>query len=224
MELKSGIYCIENLINGKKYIGQGIDVKKRMNRNHKDTLAIYNAIKKYGKENFSRKVIVYCEDWELDRLEIECIRIFHSRKSDWGYNILLGGNVSRKGMKNSEESKKKQSELMSGKNHPMYGTHPSFKTMQLMSENHADVNGKNNSRFDTKLLSASSKYYGVSKHIYKEKYVYWLAYIIENKKRKDLGQYKTEIEAALARDKYIIENNLPRKLNFPKECENKQVI
>ena len=51
-----GIYLIENKINGKKYIGQSINIYKRFrehcflsNKNHS---YIDNAIHKYGKENF----------------------------------------------------------------------------------------------------------------------------------------------------------------------------
>ena len=56
--MTAGIYCIENLINRKKYIGQGLNVEKRMSRNHLRCLVLSNAIKKYGKENFKKYVIL----------------------------------------------------------------------------------------------------------------------------------------------------------------------
>ena len=52
MNSLSGIYCIENKINGKKYVGQSLDVHYRMNRNHRDSPALNNAIKTYGLDNF----------------------------------------------------------------------------------------------------------------------------------------------------------------------------
>ena len=57
--MRAGIYCIENLFNGKKYIGQGTNVEKRMWQYHRECDIVYAAIKKYGKENFKRYVIEY---------------------------------------------------------------------------------------------------------------------------------------------------------------------
>lgn len=47
---ESGIYCFENKINGKTYIGQAQDIRKRVQQhlNSKDTLYFHNAIRKYG--------------------------------------------------------------------------------------------------------------------------------------------------------------------------------
>ena len=107
MKKLSGIYCIENLVNGKKYIGQGENVLRRMSNKHTDSDILNNAFEKYGKDNFKRYVICYCEISELPQLEIECIKIFHSHKTDWGYNISWGGSAPMRGRRHSEESKKK---------------------------------------------------------------------------------------------------------------------
>ena len=190
--MKSGIYCIENLINGKKYIGQSKNVEKRMAHYHSRCHALLEAMKKHGKENFKAYVILLCEDAELNRLEIECIKIFSSHVRENGYNISLGGSIpillERKTV--SKETRKK------------------------LSDNHADFNGENNPRFGKKLSGASSKYFGVTlTKIGKQ--TYWKTRFWLNKKVISLGYYKTENEAALARDNYIIENNLPNPLNFP---------
>lgn len=45
----------------------------------------------------------------------------------------------------------------------------------------------------------------------------WFAKLMINGKNIHIGSFKTSIEAAKARDKYIIENNLPHTLNFKRE-------
>lgn len=44
----------------------------------------------------------------------------------------------------------------------------------------------------------------------------WRARIAINKQTIEIGRYASKIEAAKARDKYIIDNKLNRTLNFPK--------
>jgi group I intron endonuclease len=114
--MKAGIYIIENLINGKKYVGQGINVKNRMQAYHKHCVALNRAIKKYGRKNIKRYIVLYCEECELDYYEMECIRIFHSHVSENGYNLSKGGS-SNFGFSHSPESILK----MSGPNNHNYG-------------------------------------------------------------------------------------------------------
>lgn len=106
--MKSGIYCIENKINGKKYIGQGIDVEKRMWQQHKNCKHLENALKKYGADNFERYIIEYCSVEELDDKEEFYIKEMKSHVSVNGYNLLWRG-FSRRGTHHSEETKKKLS-------------------------------------------------------------------------------------------------------------------
>ena len=73
-----GIYKIENLINGKVYIGQSTDIKDRWHR-HKLYAKkqysndgkryyqhLYNAMRKYGLNNFSFEVLEETSEEELD--------------------------------------------------------------------------------------------------------------------------------------------------------------
>lgn len=94
-----GIYKIENLINGKVYIGQSVQLKKRWgvhkakakeNKRHDDN-HLYSAMKKYGIENFKYDVIEYCSVEELNDREIYWISYYDSTNRNKGYNILLGG-------------------------------------------------------------------------------------------------------------------------------------
>ena len=99
-----GIYKIENLINGKIYIGQSVDIHerwlehKRINNRENEKVAqsypLYQAFKKYGLENFSFEVIEECKREQLDEKEQYWINYYHSFIHDpqsHGYNLTLGG-------------------------------------------------------------------------------------------------------------------------------------
>ena len=93
-----GIYKIENLINGKVYIGQSVDIQYRF-KNHKsesfnpksnayDT-AIHRAIRKYGVDNFSFDIVEECDQDKLREREIYWIDYYNSFGD--GYNLTSGG-------------------------------------------------------------------------------------------------------------------------------------
>jgi group I intron endonuclease len=93
-----GIYCIENLINGRKYIGQGKDVEKRMNRNmSNENIYLDEDINEYGKNKFKKYIIIYCDKNMLDFWEDYFIINLHSHISEGGYNIFWGGKDGAKG-------------------------------------------------------------------------------------------------------------------------------
>ncbi len=98
-----GIYIIINKINNKIYIGQSINIEKRIKehfwkaQNEKDisyNTAIHQAIRKHGKENFEWKVLEECNIEDIDKLEQEYIEKYNSLVPD-GYNILIGGQKNR---------------------------------------------------------------------------------------------------------------------------------
>lgn len=100
MKLTGIIYKITNIINNKVYIGQTVNtIKQRWNKHcHSNGCrSLYNAILKYGKENFNIEIIETLPIEELDEREIYWINYYKSNNKKFGYNILLGGNLGRKG-------------------------------------------------------------------------------------------------------------------------------
>lgn len=121
MEIICGIYCIENKINHKKYIGQSVNIYKRwkdhkieLNNNHHFNIHLQNAWNKYGSEAFLFSILKKCKEEELDKLEVYYIKKFNTREIQNGYNMTDGG-IGTKGHHTSEEQKKILSKLYKGK-------------------------------------------------------------------------------------------------------------
>jgi len=110
------IYLIRNNLNNKIYIGKTKQFyKKYINNKIKQNpnMPIIKAIKKYGCENFSVKVIdVATTKEQLNNLEKFYIKSFNSKNHQIGYNICDGGEggiggPNFKGHKHTEETKEK---------------------------------------------------------------------------------------------------------------------
>lgn len=115
------IYKITNKLNGKVYIGQTIRTLTERWYGHCNAptdMAIHNAIKKYGKENFTIEQIDEANDRdELDRKEIYWIKVYDCI-SPKGYNITKGGVHYE-----VTEATRNKHKLYCGEKHPMYGKH-----------------------------------------------------------------------------------------------------
>lgn len=125
-----GIYCIENLINHKKYIGQSVDIYARWahHKSHykQSDYLIYKAFRKYGIENFKFYVLEECKSDELNDKEIAYIKkynTFANGNNGEGYNMTIGGEAPMKGKTHSEETKRMFSESRKGKNNSFYQHH-----------------------------------------------------------------------------------------------------
>lgn len=88
------IYKITNLINNKIYIGLTTrTVEMRWKEHVRGTQYIDNAIKEFGKDNFTIETIEECEDDVADDREIYWIQYYDSYHN--GYNYTLGGRDNK---------------------------------------------------------------------------------------------------------------------------------
>ena len=122
------IYKVTNSINGKSYIGQTAQTLKKRIGNHKlqvkngSTTYFYNAIRKYGFDNFSWEVLCICETkQEMDEMEFHYIKQYHtySYPDRTGYNMTLGGDGTQ----------------LFGDRNGMFDKNHSETSLSLMSEN-----------------------------------------------------------------------------------------
>ena len=115
-----GIYKIENLVNGKVYIGQSRCIfnrwrqhKQELNKGKHNNGHLQNAWNKYGKSNFDFSIIKLCDLEELNEYEILYISLFSSYNEKYGYNLTKGGYTNAL---ISPESKERQKKALSGIN------------------------------------------------------------------------------------------------------------
>lgn len=92
--MKSGVYIIINLIDGKYYVGQSLDVYNRL-RQHKQDLSqgmhdnpyLQNSFTKHGSSNFSFELLEdYSEEFLLSMEHYWC-NLLNSHDRSYGYNI-----------------------------------------------------------------------------------------------------------------------------------------
>jgi group I intron endonuclease len=96
------IYKVINKENGKIYIGQTVrtmelrknehyySIKRNSSNNH-----FHNALSKYDKDSFEWKLLLICDDKDLDYYEVELINKYKSSDKSIGYNSDIGGNSNK---------------------------------------------------------------------------------------------------------------------------------
>lgn len=96
------IYLHRNKLNNKVYIGQTIqqnlEDRWKNGKGYKTCYYFYNAIQKYGWDNFEHIILEQSEDWTQEELNIkekEYIVKYQANNPQYGYNITEGGsNIS----------------------------------------------------------------------------------------------------------------------------------
>lgn len=89
------VYKITNLVNGKIYVGQTNNVRRRFQEHLHDKRnghPIHLAMKKYGKENFACEILYHGENYNEE--ERHWISFYNTNDKDKGYNITIGGQDS----------------------------------------------------------------------------------------------------------------------------------
>ena len=95
------VYLIVNLVNKKKYVGVTKHIKTRVHEHirysvneYKVSMYLHKAIRKYGLQNFTIKILRECENYNtLNDLECEFIKKHKSNNPKFGYNLTSGGKA-----------------------------------------------------------------------------------------------------------------------------------
>ena len=97
MEL-CGIYSIQNVLNGRKYIGMSMDIHRRweehiteLNRGKHNNQYLQYSWNKYGEEYFRFSIIDFCDEDSLSEKEKYYIKLYKTLAHENGYNLTIGG-------------------------------------------------------------------------------------------------------------------------------------
>ena len=134
------VYVHINKINNKRYYGitcQNINERWRNGKgykNHKNSKKdtyFYNAINKYGWDNFTHEVLFDNLSKEEACLLEQCyIALYDTTNRNKGYNRTTGGES----FNHTADTKKALSDLYKGENNPFYGKHHTEETKKMIGE------------------------------------------------------------------------------------------
>lgn len=158
-----GIYCIENTVNHKRYIGQSVDIYRRwqthrylLNENKHDNDYLQKAWNKYGEGNFVFSVLEQCDKDELNPIETKYIATYQTLNEDYGYNLQSGGD-SQYYLSDTTKQKISQALIgkMAGENNPRYGQPVSDETREKIRQ--ANINPSEETREKMRMARLGTK-------------------------------------------------------------------
>lgn len=148
------VYCLTNTITGKKYVGmtrRTLEARSGANgRNYEQCTAIWEAIKEYGWDNFSKEILfdglTYEQACEQEKASIAEL----GTRTPNGYNLEGGGKAGKdvaprvrevmiennKRWRNDPEYKEYLHRKNSGSGNPMFGKHLSERTKEKLRQSH----------------------------------------------------------------------------------------
>jgi group I intron endonuclease len=132
-----------------------LDKRFKEHCKNKECRILYNAITKYGADNFTKEILLECDNELLDKYEIKFINEFNTLYPN-GYNIRSGGsnglhtNESKEQMSRSKQGEKNFnfgkprtlqakmniSNSKKGEKHHFYGKHLSVEHKLNLSKSH----------------------------------------------------------------------------------------
>jgi group I intron endonuclease len=158
-QIKVGVYCLVNLINGHKYIGSSINLAGRM-RNYLNNsflkskksrnMPIVEALLKYGQDNFALLVVEY-----VDIKELTIRETYFITKLLPYYNVLKQG-YSSIGYKHTEATKQMLSELAKNRIHS--NQTKALISKALTGENNPFYNKNHSVESKLRMIEANSAY------------------------------------------------------------------
>ena len=227
--MKIGIYCIENILNNKKYIGQSTNLEKRLRehrgllRSGKNSAHLQKSWNFYKEENFIFYIVEECPKELLNEKEKYYINMYKTYDENFGYNLTTGAerecgfqhrestkikiSETEKGKTISEETREKMSKSFSGRVETQQQKDKISKSLignkRACGKHSEEENYSKSLRMiGNKRNNSSSRYIGV----------YWVSRLNKwssrfkiFKKSNFIGNFEHEIEAALAYNEYALE-------------------
>ena len=195
IQRKNIIYCCENIVNGKVYIGETKlslrnrwqNHKRQLNKERATNLALYNAIRKYGTLNFNVYILEENLDNDIQRKEREKYWIskynaFIDAENSNGYNMTTGGKVESKISKNSISKRQNTIIKKYGKS-PFLTKESREKALKANKANHGGILAFQKDIYRKKARETQLKKYGML-----------AMHLPENKEKSKLAQEKLKEE------------------------------